>query len=187
MRLLRFFLIVGLTVPGLLLSACLYKPARIMAPALNGLTCPTPTLCLEDQGEQDNLTTLQDAARTFVENRLGPFRTPPRVLFCATEACSEKFGMDGTSAFALGTQGILVHPKGREPHILRHEMIHHWQAETFGRYATSFGLPRWYIEGMAYALSEDPRQPLPRRDIEGWRRQFEAWATGVDDFRIPPR
>jgi hypothetical protein len=47
-------------------------------------------------------------------------------------------------------------------------------------------LPRWYIEGMAYSISQDPRKPLPRADIQGWRDLFNAWKEEGNDWRQPP-
>lgn len=38
--------------------------------------------------------------------------------------------------------------------------------------------PEWFIEGMAYALSEDPRRLLPE-PMEGWCSKFEAWYSAV--------
>ena len=36
----------------------------------------------------------------------------------------------------------------------------------------------WFIEGMAYSLSEDPRAKLPE-PFERYRSQFEAWLRSV--------
>jgi hypothetical protein len=44
-------------------------------------------------------------------------------------------------------------------------------------------LPRWLVEGMAYALSEDPRLPLPEPQ-ESERRQFMAWYAQVGRDRL---
>ena len=48
-------------------------------------------------------------------------------------------------------------------------------------------LPRRYIEGMAYSISQDPRDPLPRRDIQTWRTQFNMWIEEGNDWRQPPQ
>lgn len=173
------------------LAACIYKPARVLQPSLFGMTCtaegPSAGLCIDDTAQLSKALDLRDSALAFVQDKLGPFEQQPRVLFCSSPACSQRFGMEAVSAFALGDMGILVHPKGWHPHILRHEMIHHWQAERFGRLDVSHRLPRWYIEGMAYALSEDPRHPLPREDIEAWRQEFTDWMAAGNDPRRPPR
>lgn len=50
-------------------------------------------------------------------------------------------------------------PRGWEPHFVRHEMIHHLQAERLST-LTLLLKPRWFVEGMACALSDDPREPL---------------------------
>jgi hypothetical protein len=38
--------------------------------------------------------------------------------------------------------------------------------------------PEWFIEGMAYSLSEDPRTELAE-PFEQYRSQFEAWFRSV--------
>lgn len=57
-------------------------------------------------------------------------------------------------------------------------MIHHVQNERLGSLRVWTVSPEWFIEGMAYSLSEDPRPVLS----EPWqhdRRQFEAWFRQV--------
>lgn len=58
-----------------------------------------------------------------------------------------------------------------------HELIHYRQAESLGNLAVATK-PEWLIEGMAYALSGDPRHPLGE-PFEQWRSRFEAWHAGL--------
>ena len=55
---------------------------------------------------------------------------------------------------------------------IRHELIHRLQNERLG---TLWALlsPEWFIEGMAYSLSEDPRTRLVE-PFEQYRSQFDA-------------
>lgn len=108
------------------------------------------------------------------------------MLFCSSEACFTSFGNPAVSGFyfwGLGT--IAINGKGWHDYVLRHELIHHWQAERFGPLKAS-RMPRWYIEGMAYSLSQDPRIPLPRTDIQAWREQFDDWVIRGNDWRRAP-
>ncbi|SMX28934.1 hypothetical protein TRP8649_03062 [Pelagimonas phthalicica] len=162
------------------------KPGRVFAPEHFGMTCPEAGLCLEDPARLAEAKALRSQALRFVQSEIGPLKKAPRVLFCSTETCSQNFGMSGTKAYAVGTHGILIHPDGWQEYILRHEMIHHWQSETFGTAHVAHRLPKWYVEGMAYELSGDPRQPLPRADIEQYRMQFRAWLAAGNDWRVPP-
>ncbi|WP_417818785.1 IS6 family transposase [Tritonibacter scottomollicae] len=81
---------------------------------------------------------------------------------------------------------LLINEKGWQDYILRHELIHHWRNEQFGAVQGS-RLPRWYIEGMAYSVSQDLRDPLPRTDIQAWRAQFNAWVQEGNEWRQPPQ
>ena len=43
--------------------------------------------------------------------------------------------------------------------------------------------PKWFTEGMAYALSEDPRRPLTE-PWEDYRAKFEAWYRDSGKARL---
>lgn len=161
--------------------ACI-KPVRVLAPGLAGTTCPSDRLCLDDETRYAEASALYDAAFARVSATVGTFRAPPRVIFCASEACFENFGLRKPAGHTFGTWGIVIGPRGWQPHYVRHEMIHHLQAEHFGK-LRSWRCPEWFGEGMAYALSEDPR-PTLSEPFEGYRRRFAAWrrALGTADL-----
>ena len=82
------------------------------------------------------------------------------------------------SAATLGTVAIVVSPRAWQPHYVRHEMLHHIQNERLGSLKVWMVSPEWFVEGMAYSLSEDPRPVLS----EPWqhdRAEFEAWLRQV--------
>ncbi len=164
-----------------------YKPLRIVVPTWFGLTCPSSVICIDDLARLDEATAIRAEAETFVTTRVGPFETPPRVLFCSTADCFARFGNPDVRGLNLGTYGMIVGPTGWDNYIVRHEMIHHWQNEALGVHAASVGLPRWYIEGMAYDFSEDPRQPIGHAPSEANRSAFQDWIAAGNDWRRPPR
>jgi len=160
-----------------------YKPSRILSPErVQSVTCVTPRICLDDPSRYGEALALYADALGEVADAVGAFRRAPRIVFCSSEACFSAFGSDKASAAALGTFGIVVSPRGWEPHYLRHEMIHFRQAEALGNIAVLFK-PEWFVEGMAYALSNDPRRPLAGR-FERDRAQFETWYRGVGKTRL---
>lgn len=158
----------------------------VMSPQLAEMTCPDAGLCIEDTARLPQARALRHAATQRVQARFGPFKTAPRVLFCTSAACSDRFAMGEAAALAIGTSGIVISHRGWQPYILRHEMIHHRQSEVFGVVETALVLPRWFIEGAAYTLSGDPRHPLPRQDIEIWRAQFKAYQARGHTWRDKP-
>ena len=66
---------------------------------------------------------------------------------------------------------------------MRHELIHHLQNERLGSLRTWLLKPDWFREGMAYSLSEDPRQPLPE-PLQSYRARFETWFKQVGRSNI---
>ena len=165
----------------------LWKPIRVLVPSWMGLTCPEPGICLEDITQLETARQLRADALAFVEERLGPINREPRVLFCSTQECFAQFAYPEWAAVNVGTLGMVVNAHRWEPYILRHEIIHLWQNETFGVLAASWTLPRWYIEGMAYELSEDPRATLPHPDPQGQRDAYRRWIAAGNDWRSPPK
>jgi hypothetical protein len=97
----------------------------------------------------------------------------PHVIFCSTQECFESFGFKKAAAMSVSSLGIVISPRGWDGHFVRHEMIHHRQAEELGL-LSGILKPEWLIEGMAYSLSFDPRMQL----ADQWqndRIKFEAW------------
>lgn len=187
-RLRKAILLGSITAMALLLGACaFYKPLRVLTPETFGLTCITDVLWVEDISTRAEATRLRDDALRFVAENVGPIDQPPRLLFCSSEDSFARFGNPAVSAlYFWGLNTLLINEKGWQDYILRHELIHHWQNEQFGAVQGS-RLPRWYIEGMAYSVSQDPRDPLPRTDIQAWRAQFNAWVQDGNDWRQPPQ
>jgi hypothetical protein len=56
-------------------------------------------------------------------------------------------------------------------------MIHHLQSEQLG-ILQQWRSPPWFKEGMAYALSVDPRNKLSE-PFESYRQQFQNWHQQV--------
>jgi hypothetical protein len=139
-------------------------------------------VCTDDPDRFDDAVRLYEDALRFVDATAGPIETPPRIVFCATQACFRAFGFERAAARAIGTSGIVVGPRGWQPHYLRHELIHHLQAERLGLRAMLFG-PEWFIEGMAYALSDDPR-PMLGEPWQEHRERFESWYREIDRDRL---
>jgi len=184
----RVLILSALAASAMLLTACaLYKPLRVLTPEVFGLTCTSDDICVEDPATVAEATSLRNNALSFIEENVGPLRKPPRVLFCSSTSCFARFGNPDVAAlYFWRLETLLINDKGWQDHILRHELIHHWQVENFGAVRSS-KLPRWFIEGMAYSQSQDPRIPLPRTDIEEWRAQFDAWLKEGNDWRQPPQ
>jgi hypothetical protein len=156
-----------------------FKPIRVLAPQLTGIQCLDNNICIDDVRRLPEAVALRDEAIGFVTARLDRIGHVPRFVFCSASECAKSFGFTNQAAYHVGTFGIVVGPRGWQPHIARHELIHHVQMERIGSLHALLFTPTWFIEGMAYSLSNDPRRPLPE-PLDGWRTQFESWYPGVD-------
>lgn len=156
----------------------MYKLVRVIAPEwVENISCVTPKVCVDDESKYPEASRLYDSALQFVASTVGPFQETPRAIFCATEACFQSFGFNKASAAAVGRSGIIISPMGWQAYYLRHEMIHYRQAEELGILAPLLD-PEWFIEGMTYSLSSDPRQQLAD-PWQGHRAKFDAWYKKV--------
>ena len=153
-------------------------PVRVIAPTLVGINCPSSTVCVDDVTQFQTATQLYSEAVNFVSGNVGQIKGAPKVIFCSTQACADSFGLGARSAVTLGEFGTVISPRAWKPYYVRHEMIHYLEGEQIGVLWLLFK-PSWFVEGMAYALSEDPRKPLVE-PYEGYRTQFLSWYSKID-------
>jgi len=160
-----------------------FKPTRVVAPELLGLYCTQDGICIDDINRIQEARELKNEAVRFVNDRIGRLDDVPQAVFCSGSACAKSFGFTLQGAYNVGTVGFVISPRGWHKHFVRHELIHHLQNERLGSLNNWFFKPNWFLEGMAYALSEDPRRPLPQ-PLEGWRQEFETWhqVAGPDEL-----
>ncbi len=159
-----------------------YKPIRILAPETAGVSCVNAKVCIDDLSRLETATALYDEALHFVDASVGGIDNPPKVVFCSSKTCAESFGLGKRSAITLGAFGIVIGPNAWKSYYVRHEMIHHLQNERWGMLKV-LCLPTWFIEGMAYALSEDPR-PVLTKPFECYRFRFRHWYKKVGKARL---
>ena len=153
------------------------KPIRVLAPEWNGLSCVNATICTDDMSRNEEAAKLYGEALHFVDSSVDLIEHKPRVIFCSSDACSRSFGLGKRSAITIGKLGIVIGPRAWKPYYVRHEMIHYIQYERLGMFKM-WREPKWFIEGMAYSLSEDPRRELSE-PFEQYRSQFNQWYRRV--------
>ena len=154
----------------------MFPTVRIVAPQLLGLACPDPDVCLDDTSRTQEARALYADALRFVDQSVGHIARPPRVVFCASTSCYHDFGLT-RPAGRTSALGIVISPRGWRTYYVRHEMIHHLQIERLGVIG-QHSRPEWFTEGMAYALSQDPREQLMQQSQQD-RARFESWYRGL--------
>ncbi len=167
----RLFVVIFILVP--ITAWMVVKPVRVIAPEMAGISCPSSSICLDDPSKYQEASTLYQDALAFVSDSIAPIKNAPRIVFCSSNACAQSFGLGARTAVTLGTFGIIIGPKAWASYYVRHEMIHHLQGERIG-VITMLRKPAWFIEGMAYSLSQDPRLPLAE-PFENYRTRFNEW------------
>jgi hypothetical protein len=155
-----------------------YKPVRVLFPELAGVVCVNKYICIEDIDKLDVAEKLYQDARNYVQAEISSFDVPPTFVFCKTQSCFEGFGFNKASAQSVATAAVVVGPRGWRPHVMKHEMIHHIQNEKLGM-IRFLSMPPWFVEGMAYRLSQDPREILTE-PWESYKNTFDEWYETID-------
>ena len=106
----------------------------------------------------------------------------PRAIFCTSETCFQSFGFNLRTTGTVGVSGIVISPHGWKDYYVRHEFIHHLQAERLGVLRQLLA-PAWFTEGMAYSFSQDPRADIAET-FRQYRADFEEWCQSVGRQRL---
>lgn len=158
-----------------IVAAMAFPPLRRIAPGLYGLSCRSH-VCAEDLAALPAAENLYREAVVFVGRKVIPLAEPRQVIFCRTDRCSQHFGLSGRRVGqTTGPFGSVIGPRGWAAHTVRHELIHQIQNQALGMYRLRPG-PDWFIEGMAYAWSDDPREDLGA-PWQAYRREFLIWCA----------
>lgn len=67
---------------------------------------------LDDTTRVAEARALRTGAMAHVAARLGPFERPPRVIFCATDACGRRFADPRVAGLNFGIWGSVITPRG---------------------------------------------------------------------------
>jgi hypothetical protein len=136
-----------------------FKPVRILAPTLNGVTC-AERVCVEERNELARARTLQHDATAAVARKLAPLEQAPLTVFCSTRECYRSFGGGMERGATLFDWGVILPPESWIAHIVEHEYIHMLQAQQLGLLGRQ-QTPDWFKEGMPFLVSEPPDYDLP--------------------------
>jgi hypothetical protein len=156
------------------------KPAKVFETFMD-VSCTNDEICTDDPSRYLEASKLYDEAFQFVASSIGPLGSKPLVVFCASECCYQSFGFKNATAESIGRFAIVVSPRGWEPYCICHEMIHQLQTQQLGL-VTIWREPQWFVEGMAYSLSEDPR-PMLTEPFQQYRSQFAMRYRGIGKER----
>lgn len=177
----RWFLALAVLCCAPLAAFAVAYPARVLA-TISGFSCRAELVCTEDPGRLAEATALYDGAMQFLSSSVNPLGGKPLVVFCSTPSCYAFTGDTQSAAKTIGKYIVVISPRGWQPYIVRHELIHRLQGEKLGIIGM-YRKPEWFIEGMAYTLSEDPRAQLIE-PFQSDRARFQAWYAIVGRERM---
>lgn len=152
-----------------------FKPIRIVAPQLNGVTC-VGAICVDSMATLPAAMQLHSDAMSNVAEKLRPLKSPPLAVFCSTRSCYESFGGvgRGITVFHLG---VVIPPESWQTYIVEHEFIHMLQAQELGLRGRE-RTPLWFKEGMPFFISDPPPFDLPDY-AKPLVEQYAAWEQRV--------
>ena len=153
-----------------------FKPVRILAPELNGVTC-AGRVCVEDPSQLAQAAKLQRSAIAQVASKLLPLERPPLTVFCSTRDCYRSFGGGMERGATLFNWGVILPPESWVPHIVEHEYIHMLQAQQLGLLGRQ-QTPAWFKEGMPFLVSSPPDYDLPAY-ARPLAARYQAWEQQV--------
>jgi hypothetical protein len=157
-----------------------FKPIRIIAPELNGVTC-TGAICVEDASTLAAASQLHSSAMASVAEKLRPLNEPPRTVFCSTLRCYESFGGTGRGITVFNV-GVVIPPNSWQAYIVEHEFIHMLQAQELGLLGRE-RTPPWFKEGMPFFVSAPPAFDLPEY-ARPLAEQYAAWEREVGRDKV---
>ena len=162
------------------LAYAIARPIQVLQSL--GFSCLNERICTEDPAHLAEASQLYEGSVEFLASSVAPLQKKPLAVFCSTPSCYSFTGESGSAAKTVGKFIIVISPRGWKPYVVRHEMIHRLQGEKLGVFGM-YEKPEWFVEGMAYALSQDPREPLVE-PFESERARFRAWYAGIDKERL---
>ena len=163
------------------LAYAIVRPVEVLQ-SVAGFACANKRACAEDPSRLAEASALYESAAEFLALSVAPLQRQPLAVFCSTPSCYAFTGESGSAAKTVGRFVIVISPRGWKPYIVRHEMIHRLQSEKLGVFGM-YAKPEWFVEGMAYALSQDPRNPLIE-PFETDRATFREWYAVVGKERL---
>ena len=153
-----------------------FKPVRILAPALNGVTC-VDRVCVEQPQRLAEARTLQQSAVGAVGRKLLPLQEVPLTVFCSSRDCYRSFGGGMERGATLFDWGVILPPESWVAHIVEHEYIHMLQAQELGLLGRQ-RTPEWFREGMPFLVSQPPDHDLPAY-ARPLAHRYQAWEARV--------
>jgi len=166
----RFFLIILIftLVTGLAANAYPGIPACILA---------------SENGQfSTNQKSLIQEARDRIENKFGPMKSKPTVIFFNKQDYFWPVTLNeyGSASFLGYKSCVMIGPKGKSIDVTAHELMHVEIEHRLGYWRRWLELPIWFDEGLAMQVDYRERYNLPKGTETSYVRQLYT----VSDFNV---
>lgn len=112
--------------------------------------------------DRTEISIILDEARQRVSGFYGSLRSNPRILICVIPSCYQRIDGGELKGMAIMTFALFLSPHGTTPVIASHELSHIELHARLGLWQTwRRAAPQWFDEGVAVAVSGDPRYLAP--------------------------
>ena len=170
----RYVLPLLLCLAVLTLVACgtVKKTAQLLTPETSSLEQIAPGLNVEPQMTKQQRKTLTGnigIARQRIHLYFGSVAVEPTITACATEKCFQDNGGVAGRAKAYGATKVLLSPRDLTAPAIAHEWSHAELHTRVGGARAAKEIPRWFDEGLAAMISNDPDH-----SEEAWQAIKEA-------------
>jgi len=95
-------------------------------------------------------------AREQIRLHFGEVTSAPDIIACSTESCYRSLSGVTARAKAYGSSKLLLSPRGITAPMISHEWSHAELYDRMGGFRAANRLPRWFIEGLAVVVSDEP-------------------------------
>ena len=191
-RIMRFRRLVIASVIGLSSAAYAFANpgvavcAAINTLPLNRLTGSTLVYArLSDRSHSATVDHLLSEARIRIQNTFGTPQSIPIVVFFNGESAFWPFKLNeyGSTHFLGPRTCIMVGPKGQNPDVIAHELMHAEIANRVGFWGRFTRLPAWFDEGLA--MQVDFRSQYVLRNGANSETKFVKTLWSARDFFVP--
>jgi len=152
--------VVGVVIAFPLAGACI-------CPHCFGFDTLADNIFIEQDAGADQRARIQTTvgdARNVVRSFYGDLQREAYVFVCISDACYRRFGGGRSRGMAVFDRALILAPDGVTRVIAAHELAHIELHARAGAWRVWRGaIPRWFDEGLAVNVSDDPRYLAPGR------------------------
>lgn len=152
--------IIGILAVILFLTSHQAKAMKLLAPAWFGMEPIAPGVYADKAmpaAERRKVLQMIPTAKSQVARYYGNVTASPKLFFCSSEAAFQSIGGTKQTGLSYFSCASVFSPRGLSAPIIAHEWSHAELNARAGGWWNRRRVPRWFDEGLAVTVSEEPR------------------------------